>query len=104
VATEHSDEESRIKVQDETEKPEARVIVCTPHRNLQIDPRTGGAANLPPNFSSTACAWSKAGHQPHRRRHYMASDDPEFRKAATVLGLYLEPQAHVAVAVWMRNG
>jgi len=45
-----------------------------------------------------ARVWTKAGLQPHRRRHYMTSDDPAFEaKAAAVIGLYLKPPAHAAV-------
>ena len=40
----------------------------------------------------------QAGLQPHRRRHYMVSDDPQFeKKAAAIIGLYLKPPAHAAV-------
>jgi len=36
--------------------------------------------------------------KPHRLERYMASDDPDFeRKAADVLGLYLNPPQHAAV-------
>jgi transposase len=42
--------------------------------------------------------WAKAGLKPHRVRGYMASDDPDFeKKAADVIGLYLNPPAHAAV-------
>ena len=35
--------------------------------------------------------WREADLQPHRLEHYMASNDPDFeRKAADVIGLYLE--------------
>ena len=45
-----------------------------------------------------ARVWAKVGLQPHRRRHYMVSDDPEFeKKAAAIIGLYLKPPAHAAV-------
>src|ERR1700683_2899742 len=40
----------------------------------------------------------EAGLKPHRLERYMASDDPGFeRKAADVIGLYLNPPRHAAV-------
>jgi transposase len=45
-----------------------------------------------------ARVWRRAGLQPHRLERYMLSDDPDFeRKAADVLGLYLNPPQHAAV-------
>src|SRR5947208_2182903 len=45
-----------------------------------------------------AKAWQRAGLQPHRFERYMQSDDPDFeRKAADVIGLYLNPPQHAAV-------
>src|SRR6476659_10867583 len=45
-----------------------------------------------------AQVWRRAGLQPHRFERYMLSDDPEFeRKAADVLGLYLNPPQHAAI-------
>src|SRR5215831_2484345 len=42
--------------------------------------------------------WHKAGLKPHRLERYMASDDPDFeRKAADIIGLYLNPPQHGAV-------
>jgi transposase len=42
--------------------------------------------------------WREAGLKPHRLEQYMASDDPDFeRKAADVIGLYLNPPQHAAV-------
>ncbi len=42
--------------------------------------------------------WRKAGLKPHRLERYMASDDPDFeRKAADIIGLYLNPPQHAAV-------
>jgi transposase len=41
--------------------------------------------------------WRKHGLLPHRMR-YMASNDPDFeKKAADLIGLYLNPPAHAAV-------
>lgn len=42
--------------------------------------------------------WKRYGLQPHRLRHHMVSDDPDFEtKAADIIGLYLHPPAHAAV-------
>lgn len=90
------------KVREGTEKLEARIIDRTLHRK----PADGSthwssrklAAALGIDHMRVARVWAKAGLQPHRRRHYLASDDPDFEtKAATVLALYLKPPAHAAV-------
>ncbi len=45
-----------------------------------------------------ARVWARHGLKPHRLERYMASDDPAFeRKAADVIGLYLNPPQHAAV-------
>jgi len=42
--------------------------------------------------------WQEAGIQPHRLERYMASNDPDFeKKAADVIGLYLNPPQHAVV-------
>ncbi len=42
--------------------------------------------------------WREAGLRPHRLERYMASNDPDFeRKAADIIGLYLDPPRHAAV-------
>jgi len=42
--------------------------------------------------------WQRAGLRPHRLERYVASPDPDFeRKAADIIGLYLNPPAHAAV-------
>jgi transposase len=42
--------------------------------------------------------WREADLKPHRLERYMASNDPDFeRKAADVIGLYLNPPRHAAV-------
>jgi transposase len=42
--------------------------------------------------------WQKAELKPHRLERYMTSDDPDFeRKAAEIIGLYLDPPQHAAV-------
>ena len=43
-------------------------------------------------------AWQRAGLQPHRLERYLRSSDPDFeRKAAEIIGLYLDPPQHAAV-------
>jgi len=40
----------------------------------------------------------EAGLKPHSLKRYLASDDPDFeRKAADIIGLYLQPPQHAAV-------
>ena len=42
--------------------------------------------------------WREAGLKPHRLERYLASNDPDFeRKAADIIGLYLNPPQHAAV-------
>lgn len=81
---------------------EARIMDWTLHRK----PAGGSthwssrklAAALGTSHMRVARVWTKAGLQPFRRRHYMASDDPAFQaKAADIIGLYLKPPAHAAV-------
>jgi transposase len=50
------------------------------------------------NHNHVAKAWRRAGLQPHRFERYMQSDDPDFeRKAADVIGLYVNPPQHAAI-------
>src|SRR6202044_26299 len=50
------------------------------------------------NHMMVARVWQRAGLKPHRLERYMASDDPDFeRKAADVIGLYVNPPQHAAV-------
>ena len=50
------------------------------------------------NHNHVANAWRRAGLQPHRFERYMQSDDPDFeRKAADVIGLYVNPPQHAAI-------
>jgi len=45
-----------------------------------------------------ARVWRKHALRPQRLDRYMASDDPDFeKKAADIIGLYLNPPAHAAV-------
>jgi transposase len=56
------------------------------------------AAQLSLSHMMVARVWRKHGLQPHRIERYMASNDPDFeRKAADIIGLYLNPPAHAAV-------
>ena len=45
-----------------------------------------------------ARTWKKHGLQPHRIEYYKASNDPDFeKKAAEIIGLYMNPPQHAAV-------
>lgn len=56
------------------------------------------ARKLGTTHMTVARVWSRYGLQPHRLRHHMVSDDPDFEiKAADIIGLYLHPPAHAAV-------
>src|SRR5262245_19506842 len=56
------------------------------------------ASALGVNHMMVARVWKRAGLRPHRLERYMASNDPDFeRKAADVIGLYLNPPQHAAV-------
>lgn len=56
------------------------------------------AGKLGTTHMAVARVWSRYGLQPHRLRHHMVSDDPNFEtKAADIIGLYLHPPAHAAV-------
>jgi len=45
-----------------------------------------------------ARVWRKHGLRPHRIERYMASNDPDFeKKAADMIGLFLNPPAHAAI-------
>ena len=85
-----------------TERLEARIINWT----LPRKPADGSthwssrklAAALGLSHMRVARVWTKVGLQPSRRRHDMASDDPDFEsKAAAIIGLYLKPPTHAAV-------
>lgn len=56
------------------------------------------AKKLGTTHMAVARVWSRYGLQPHRLRHHMVSDDPNFEtKAADIIGLYLHPPAHAVV-------
>ena len=45
-----------------------------------------------------ARVWKRARLQPHRLERYMVSNDPDFeKKAADVIGLYVNPPQHAVV-------
>ena len=56
------------------------------------------ARKLGTTHMAVARVWGRYGLQPHRLRHHMVSDDPDFEtKAADIIGLYLHPPAHAVV-------
>lgn len=56
------------------------------------------ARKLGTTHTAVVRVWNRYGLQPHRLRHHMVSDDPDFEtKAADIIGLYLHPPAHAAV-------
>jgi hypothetical protein len=86
-----------------TDRIEARVLAWTTKR-LPADgsthwPSRKLAAELGDiSHMTVSRIWVKHGIRPHRLEGYLASDDPDFeRKAADVIGLYLNPPQHAAV-------
>ena len=84
------------------EQLEARIIDWTLNRKPSDGATHWSSRKLASALGSDhvriARVWAKAGLQPHRRRHYLSSDDPDFeRKAAEVIALYLKPPAHAVV-------
>jgi len=84
-----------------TPRMEARILART-----QAKPKDGSthwstrklAKELGVSHMLVQRVWSRAGLRPHRTKRYMSSDDPDFeRKAADVIGLYLNPPQHAAV-------
>jgi transposase len=80
---------------------QARVI-----RRVQQRPPDGSthwscrklAADLKMSHATVQRILAQAKLRPHRLERYMASNDPEFeRKAADIIGLYLNPPQHAAV-------
>jgi transposase len=56
------------------------------------------AEQLGVSHMMVARVWRKHALRPQRLDHYMASDDPDFeKKAADIIGLYLNPPQHAAV-------
>ena len=88
-------------VEKRTPKLEARILAWTskspPDGSTQWSSRKL-AAHLGTTHMMVARVWKRAGLQPHRIERYMASNDPDFeKKAADVIGLYVNPPQHAAV-------
>lgn len=84
-----------------TPKLEARILELTrrapPDGSTHWSTRTLGA-RLGLSHMMVARVWRKHGLRPHRIERYMASNDPDFeKKAADIIGLYLNPPQHAAV-------
>src|ERR1700720_2631740 len=88
-------------VSKRTPRLEARILAWT--RRAPDDGSTHWSSRklaraLGINHMMVARVWRRAGLKPHRLERYMASDDPDFeRKAADVIGLYLNPPTHAVV-------
>jgi transposase len=88
-------------VSKRTPRLEARILAWT--RRAPGDGSTHWSSRklaraLGINHMMVARVWRRAGLKPHRLERYMASDDPDFeRKAADVIGLYVNPPQHAAV-------
>ena len=84
-----------------TARVEARILEAT--RRAPSDGATHWstrklAEHLKLSHMMVARVWRKHGLKPHRLERYMASNDPDFeKKAADIIGLYLNPPAHAAV-------
>lgn len=84
-----------------TPQTEARILEAT--RRAPADGATHWstrklAAQLGVSHMRVARVWAKHGIKPHRLERYMASNDPDFeKKAADIIGLYLNPPQHAAV-------
>jgi len=84
-----------------TPQLEARILKAT-----QKGPTDGSthwstrrlAETLGISHMMVARVWKKHGLKPHRLEGYICSNDPDFeRKAADIIGLYMNPPAHAAV-------
>ena len=89
-------------VEKDTPKLAAKILAWT----LKRKPRDGSthwstrklAKELGVSHMMVARVWVRAGVKPHRLEHYMLSNDPDFeKKAADIIGLYLQPPEHAAV-------
>jgi transposase len=92
--------------------PGKRAFVITPALTAKVidatrrQPKDGSthwscrklAQSLGISKDSVQRIWQRAELKPHRLERYMTSDDPDFeRKAADIIGLYLDPPQHAAV-------
>ncbi|HLJ59787.1 MAG TPA: helix-turn-helix domain-containing protein [bacterium] len=79
---------------------EARIMAEMQHRppgpRSQSSSRTM-AARHGVSQSFVTRLWRRHGLQPHRVAAYVGSPDPDFEAKAAILGLYLQPPAHVVV-------
>jgi transposase len=84
-----------------TAELEARILEAT-----RRPPKSGAThwstrklgEHLEVSHMMVARVWQKHGLKPHRIERYMASNDPDFeKKAADIIGLYLNPPQHAAV-------
>jgi transposase len=84
-----------------TPRSEARILSAT-----KDAPKDGSthwstrklARHLGVSHSLVHRVWARAGIKPHRIKRYMLSDDPDFeKKAADVIGLYVNPPQHAAI-------
>jgi len=83
-----------------TPELEARILESTRHGPSSSTHWTTRklAAHLDVSHMMVARVWRKHGLKPQRIERYMASNDPDFeKKAADIIGLYLNPPAHAAV-------
>src|SRR5712675_1869326 len=83
-----------------TPELEARILEATRHAPSQATHWTTRklATHLNVSHMMVARVWGKHGLKPHRIERYMASNDPDFeKKAADIIGLYLNPPAHAAI-------
>jgi transposase len=84
-----------------TPKMEARIIAATGRKPVDGSTHwsTRKLANhLGVSHMLVARVWKRARLQPHRVEQYMISNDPNFeRKAADIIGLYVNPPQHAAV-------
>lgn len=89
------------KVVSLTPKMEAKILSWT--RKKPSDGSTHWstrklARKLNVDHMMIARTWRKHGIKPHQMERYLASNDPDFeKKAADVIGLYLNPPQHAAV-------
>src|SRR5579863_5167570 len=83
-----------------TPELEAKILESTRHAPRSATHWTTRklAEQLGISHMMVARVWRKHGLKPQRIERYMASNDPDFeKKAADIIGLYLNPPAHAAV-------
>ena len=83
-----------------TPELEAKILESTRHAPSSATHWTTRklAERLGISHMMVARVWRKHGLKPHRIERYMASNEADFeKKAADIIGLYLNPPAHAAV-------